>query len=106
MTEFSQFLHSSFNHQVDSHTEEDLLALEDRVFPMRSKEVQSCKFYIAPFRVDVHKWNTEKLNSVKGETFTIKAIHFNALQKHFKPFIDEKDGVVGNTGNIRHQISR
>ena len=50
--------------------------------------------------------NTEKLNSVKGETFTIKAIHFNALQKHFKPFIDEKDGVVGNTGNIRHQISR
>ena len=106
MTEFSQFLHSNFNHQVDSHTEEDLLALENRVFPMNSKEVQGCQFYIAPLRVDVHKWNTEKLNSMKGETYTIKAIHFNALQKHFKPFIDEKDGVVGNTGNIRHQISR
>ena len=73
--------------------------MEDRVFPMHSKEVQSCKFYIAPFRVDVHKWNTEKLNSMKGEPFTIKAIHFNPMQKDFTPFIDEKDGVVANTGN-------
>ena len=37
---------------------------------------------------------------MKGKAFTIKAIHFNPLQKNYIPFIDEKDGVVANTGNI------
>ena len=86
------------NIQVNSHTEEDLLALKKREFPEKSKEVQSCDFYIAALRVLVHKWNCEKLNSMKSEAFTIPAIHINPLQKDFTPFIDEKDGVVGNTG--------
>ena len=68
------------------------------MFPEKSKEVQSCEFYIAALRVAVHKWNCEKLNSMKSEAFTIPAIHINPFQKDFTPFIDEKDGVVGNTG--------
>ena len=72
--------------------------MKKREFPEKSKEVQSCDFYMAALRVVVHKRNCEKLNSMKSEAFTIPAIHINPLQKDFTPFIDEKDGVVGNTG--------
>ena len=98
MVSIEQLQYKSADHQVDSHTEEDLLALKKRVFPEKSKEVQSCEFYIAALRVAVHKWNCEKLNRMTSEAFTIPAIHINPLQKNFTPFIDDKDGVVGNTG--------
>ena len=68
------------------------------MFPRSSKEVQDCKFFIAPLRKNVHKWNTEQLNKLQGEAFEIKAIHLDAMRKNFTPFVDEKDGVVGNTG--------
>ena len=60
--------------------------------------MQGCEFYIAALRVAVHNWNTKKLNEMKSELLTIPAIHLNPLQKDYKPFIDDKDGVVGNTG--------
>ena len=84
--------------RVDEQTEEDILALKSRVFPRSSREVQDCNFFIAPLRVKVHKWNVEQLNKLKGEAFQIKAIHLDAMRKNFTPFVDEKDGVVANTG--------
>ena len=84
--------------RVEDHTDEDILALKERVFPMKSKEVQESQFYIAPLRVNVHKWNTEQLNKHKSEAFQIQAIHLDAMRKNFTPYVDEKDGVVGNTG--------
>ena len=84
--------------RVEEHTEEDIFALEGRVFPRSSKDVQECNFFIAPKRVNVHKWNTEQLNKNKAEAFQIQAIHLDAMRKNFTPFVDEKDGVVGNTG--------
>ena len=84
--------------RVEEHTEEDILALKERVFPVKAKEVQECQFFIAPLRVNVHKWNTEQLNKNKSEAFQIQAIHLDPMRKSFTPYVDEKDGVVGNTG--------
>ena len=84
--------------RVEEHTEEDILLLKSRVFPIKSKEVQESQFYIAPLRVNVHKWNTEKLNKNKSEAFQTRAVHLDAMRKNFTPYVDEKDGVVGNTG--------
>ena len=72
--------------------------MEGRLFPRSSKEVQDCNFFIAPLRRNVHKWNTEQLNKLQAEAFEIQAIHLDAMRKNFTPFVDEKDGVVGNTG--------
>ena len=80
--------------------------MENRVFPMNSKEVQGCEYYIATLREVVDEWNTKELNKMKGQTYTIQAIHYNAFQKNYKPFIDKKDGAVANTGNFKHKISR
>ena len=84
--------------RVEEHTEEDILGLKGRVFPRSSREVQECNFFIAPLRAKVHKWNVEQLNKLKGEAFQIQAIHLDAMRKNFTPFVDEKDGVVANTG--------
>ena len=84
--------------RVEEHTAEDILALKDRVFPRSSEKVQKSSFFIAPLRVNVAKWNTEKLNENKGGAFTIKAIHLDAMRRHFEPYIDPKDGIVGSTG--------
>ena len=93
-------LHQSAPLQVEAHTEEDVLALKGRVFPVKSKEVQGSDLYIAPFKVEVNKWNKEHLNEIKSELFTIPAEHRNALQKNYTPFIDAKDGAIGNTGFV------
>ena len=89
--------------RVEEHTEEDILALKRRVFPRNSREVQDCNFFIASLRANVHKWNIEQLNKLKGEAFQIKAIHLDAMRKNFTPFVDDKDGVVANTGGQNSQ---
>ena len=71
--------------RVEEHTAEDILALKDRVFPRSSEKVQKSSFFIAPLRVNVAKWNTEKLNENKGGAFTIKAIHLDAMRRHETP---------------------
>ena len=78
----------------------DIELLKRRVRAKKHPALKEAGLYIVCKREDCARINNEFINSLPGELITIKAIHHNATQKMYKPYIDPKDGAVASTSFI------
>ena len=83
--------------RIAKHTDSDIDLLSSRVRPQNHEDLRNCSMFIGCKRRDIAAINKKYINSLPGETEVIRALHFCATQKVFKPTIDKKDGVVGST---------
>ena len=83
--------------RVGKMTEEDISKLKTRVRPKNHPDLQEISLYIVPTRKACAKFNGEYLNSIEGEEIELKARHYHATQKKYKPFIEKKEGAIGTT---------
>jgi hypothetical protein len=78
-------------------TDEDIDKLKTRVRRKNHPDLKDVSLYIVPTRKACAKYNIEYLNSLEGSEILLKARHYHATQKKYKPFIDQKEGAVGTT---------
>jgi exonuclease III len=83
--------------RVGKMTEEDIAKLKTRVRPKNHPDLKGISLYIVPTRKACAKFNGEYLNSIEGEEIELKARHYHATQKKYKPFIEKKEGAIGTT---------
>ena len=80
--------------RVGKMTEEDISKLKTRVRPKNHPDLKEIGLYIVPTRKACAKFNGEYLNSIEGEEIELKARHYHATQKKYKPFIEKKEGAI------------
>ena len=83
--------------RVGKMTEEDIAKLKTRVRPKNHPDLKEISLYIVPTRKACAKFNGEYLKSIEGEEIELKARHYHATQKKYKPFIEKKEGAIGTT---------
>ena len=77
--------------------EDDISQLKTRVRPNNHPDLKEVSLYIVPTRKSCTRYNMEYLNSLGGDEIQLKARHYHATQKKFKPFIEKKEGAIGTT---------
>ena len=83
--------------RVGAITEEDISKLKQRVRGKFHPDLKDAILDIIPTRKACAKNNTEYLDSLDGDEILLKARHYNNVQKNYKPFIEKKEGAIGNT---------
>ena len=83
--------------RIGQMTDEDIDKLKTRVRRKNHPDLKDVSLYIVPTRKACAKYNIEYLNSLEGSEILLKARHYHATQKKYKPFIDQKEGAVGTT---------
>ena len=83
--------------RIGEMTEEDIATLQTRVRPKNHPDLKEVSLYIVPTRNACAKYNKEYLQSLEGDEIQLKARHYHATQKKFKPFIEKKEGAIGTT---------
>ena len=79
------------------HTEEDMKELKKRIRKKGHQDFDDVYMYIMCRRATTQEINSEYIKKHQGEEIELKAIHSHAMQKRYKPKIDE-EGEVGQTG--------
>ena len=59
--------------------------------------MKEVSLYVVPTRSACARFNNKYLDALEGEEIKLKARHFHATQKKFKPFIEKKEGAIGLT---------
>ena len=90
--------------RVGVQTEEDLELLSTRVRKEGHKDLKKVQIHIGCKRKDVAERNEKYIMKLSGEPAILRAKHHTPTQKNFKPFISNKDGVVGSTQFMSHLI--
>ena len=83
--------------RTDSLTKKDLDTLQGRVRKIGHPVYKDIALYIVCTKKTAHNINTKYLKRQPGEEIILKATHVHALQKQYKPKIDNI-GEVGKTG--------
>ena len=83
-----------------SSAKEDIALLKTRVRPKNHPDLKNASLFIVCKRRDCAEMNDHYLNSLDGELVTIQAIHHNATQAKYKPYIEPKEGAVATTSFI------
>ena len=78
-------------------TESDIEKLKTRIRPLEHPDLKDVGLYIVCTRSKCARINREYLDSHPGNDIIIKARHYHATQKNFKPRICKKEGTVGNS---------
>ena len=78
-------------------TEEDVMKIKTRERPAGHQDLKNADLYIVPTRKACSKYNAEYIDSIEGKEIVMKAIHYNATQKNYKPFIEKKEGAIAST---------
>ena len=86
--------------RIGMMTDDDIEKLKTRVRPKNHPDLKKVALHVVPIRKTCEKFNYEYLVLLKGEETVLKASHYHSTQKIYKPFIDEKDGAIGNTSFI------
>lgn len=81
--------------RIGEPSDNDMKELMSRVRSLNDPEIPSDAMYVAATRKIVREINTERLNGLETEGYTIDSINISASCKTFNPTI--KDGRVGNT---------
>ena len=85
--------------RVGAHSMEELEPLFDRVRPLGHKDLEQAELWISGKRKECANLNEKFMAKLEGpEVAVLKAVHHHATDKNYKPKIDKKDNVVGNTG--------
>ena len=83
--------------RVGKMTEDDINLLRTRIRKKGHPDLKNANIFIVPTRKVCANFNDEYLNELNGEEICLKAVHYHATQKVFKPFIDKKEGAIGST---------
>ena len=84
--------------RVGAHTVEDLQPVVERVRPLGHPDLDDADIWIAGTRKVVQKLNDAFMNKNASPKIELEAIHHHPTIKNFKPRIDQRDGVIGETG--------
>ena len=83
--------------RVGEQTAEDLDLLRGRVRQDHHPDLKKVDMFIGCKQKDVAERNLKYLARLKGNFLRMKAVHYSATNKKFKPQISKKDGNVGST---------
>ena len=83
--------------RTSNHTEDDIKALQKRVFRKRHPIYKKVGTYVVCTKMAAMEINDKFLAKQEGEEIMVKAIHSQANRESYKPVIN-KVGQVGNTG--------
>ena len=86
--------------RIGMMTDDDIEKLKTRVRPKGHSDLKEVDLHIVPIRKTCAKFNYEYLVSLKGPEIILKASHYHSTKKTFKPFIEGKEGAIGNTSFI------
>ena len=78
-------------------TADDEIKLNTRVRCKGHPDLADVSLYIVPTRKACARYNQEHLDSIPTEEIILKAVHYHATQKNYKPFIEKKEGAIGTT---------
>ena len=83
--------------RVGQQTDQDLDLLRSRIRQEHDPDMKKVDMFIGCKRKDVATRNLKYLAKLKGNFLRMKAVHYSATNKKFKPQVSQKDGNVGTT---------
>ena len=83
------------NVRIGNPSDDDIELLKSRIRPLNHPDIPSDAMYVAATKKIVEEINTERLDGLETEGYSIDSININASCKTFTPKI--KDGRVGDT---------
>ena len=78
-------------------TDDDIAKLKTRVRTKNHPDLAEVSLHIVPTKLAFARYIREHINSLEGEEIQLKARHYHATQKKFKPFIEKKEGAIATT---------
>ena len=87
--------------RIGETTDEDMKLLNSRIRKLNDPEIPNDAMYVAGKRDKVHEINTDRLDGLETEGYTIESININSACRKYHPLVSPKDGRIDKTSFMK-----